>query len=240
MRFTAALVLWGGTFVASAQQPAFEVASIKSNRSQSGSSGENTSRGRLTVTNDSLKELIQLAFDVKDFQIEGPAWLGTEKYDIVATTGNDRDLNDAELRPLLQSLLAGRFAFRFHRETRQSTVYALKVAKSGPKMKAHAGEGGSSSNTSGGVGQRSMTVTNVSMPMLAKRLERQVGRTVVDETGLSGGYDFKLEWSPEQTAESSLPSIFTALQEQLGLRLDSAKGPVEIIVIDGVEKASEN
>src|SRR5690348_17513804 len=118
MRLAAALLLFGSTFAATGQTRVFEVASIKPNRSGSGSSEDNTSAGRLTVRNESLKELIQLAFDVKDFQIAGgPGWIATERYDIDATTGNAGELTDGELRPLLQSLLADRFAFRFHKET---------------------------------------------------------------------------------------------------------------------------
>jgi uncharacterized protein (TIGR03435 family) len=225
-----------------AQAQKFEVASIKPNHSGSGSSGDNTSGGRLTVQNDSVKELMQLAFGVKDFQIEGgPGWIATERYDIVATTGKTGDLTDAELRPMLQALLADRFALKFHRETQQVTVYSLVVAKNGPKLTEHAGGGSSSnSNTNGGAEKRTMTVSNGTMPRLAKNLERQVGRIVNDNTGLTGAYDYKLEWAPDQSPDTSLPSIFTALQEQLGLRLDSGKGPAETIVIDGVEKASEN
>jgi uncharacterized protein (TIGR03435 family) len=225
-----------------ARSQAFEVASIKPNHSGSGSSGDNTAHGRLTVTNDSLKDLMQLAFGVKDFQIEGgPGWIATERYDIVATTGKAGDLTEAELRPMLQALLADRFALKFHRETKQITVYSLVVAKNGPKLTEHMGGGdNSNSNTSGGAEKRTMTVTNGNMTRLARNLERQVGRIVTDNTGLTGAYDYKLEWAPDQSPDTSLPSLFTALQEQLGLRLDSGKGPAEIIVIDSVEKASEN
>jgi len=231
------LLIAAASIPANAQTPAFEVASIKPNPSITENSGENTARGRFTATNDSLKQLLQLAFDVKDFQIVGgPGWLGTARYDIVATTGKPGDVGDAELRPLLQSLLVDRFVLRFHRETRESTVYALVVAKNGPKLTGHTGDGDSSSGTSSG----SMRASKVTMAMLASRLERQLGRTVTDHTGLTGEYDFKLTWTPDQNADATGPSIFTALQEQLGLKLDSAKGPVEIIVIDSVEKPSEN
>jgi uncharacterized protein (TIGR03435 family) len=85
-----------------------------------------------------------------------------------------------------------------------------------------------------------MVVTNGTMARLAKNLERQVGRIVADHTDLTAGYDYKLEWAPDQSPDTSLPSIFTALQEQLGLRLDSTKAPAESIVIDGVERPSDN
>jgi uncharacterized protein DUF3738 len=124
---------------------AFEVASIKPNRSGSGSSIENTDHGRLVVTNDTVKKLIQLAFGVKDFQIEGgPGWIATERYDIVATTGKAEDIGDAELMPLLQSLLAERFALKVHSSTKEGTVYSLSVARNGPKLREHRGGGESS------------------------------------------------------------------------------------------------
>jgi uncharacterized protein (TIGR03435 family) len=184
-----------------------------------------------------LKQLLQLAFDVKGFQIAGgPGWLDAARYDIVATTGKPGDIDDRELRPMLQALLADRFALKFHRETRELTVYSLAVAKNGPKLTAHQGAGNSSSSSSSGY----MSATKATMTMLASRLERQLGRTVADHTGLAGEYDYRLSWVPDQAADSMGPSIFTALEEQLGLRLDSAKGPVEIIVIESAEKPSAN
>jgi uncharacterized protein (TIGR03435 family) len=221
--------------------PAFEAASIKPNHSGSGSSSDNTEHGRLTVTNETVKQLIQMAFNVKDFQIEGgPRWLATERYDIVATTGKPDDIKDAEFRALLQSLLADRFTFRYHRDTKQLTMYSLAVAKGSPKLTEHTGEAGGSSNTNSRSGKTTMTVTKGTMASLASHLEGQTGRIIKDNTGLKGAYDYKLEWSNDQAEDSSLPSLFTALQEQLGLRLDSTKGPVEMIVIDRVERPSEN
>jgi uncharacterized protein (TIGR03435 family) len=137
---------------------------------------------------------------------------------------------------MLQALLADRFALKFHREMRELTVYSLAVAKNGPKLTAHQGAGYSSSSSSAG----SISAMKATMAMLASRLERQLGRTVADHTGLTGEYDYRLTWAPEQAADSTGPSIFTALEEQLGLRLDSAKGPVEIIVIESAGKPSAN
>jgi uncharacterized protein (TIGR03435 family) len=225
---------------ANAQPPAqFEAVSIKPDRSDTGNSGENTARGRFTVTNDSLKKLVELAFGVKEFQIAGdPGWIGTERYDIIATTGTGRDLGDTELRPLLQAMLSDRFALKFHRETKQLTVYSLVVAKGGPKLKTHTGAAGSSTTTS----SASMSATKATTAMLASHLSTLLGRTVIDNTRLSGEFDYHLEWAPDKagTEAPSGPSIFTALQEQLGLKLNSAKGPVETIVIDSAEKPSEN
>lgn len=228
--------------VASLLGQSFEVASVKPNESGSGSSSTHTGHGNLTATNVSVLMLMESAFGVKDFQIEGgPGWIGTQRYDIVAKSNSPRDLSEEELRPLLQSLLADRFQLKFHRETKEFQVYSLVVAKGGPKLKEHIAEtGGASTNISSGSGKASMTSTKSTIARLADNLGHQLGRVVIDNTGLKGEFDYKMEWSPDQTGESSGPTIFTALQEQLGLKLESAKGPVGMIVIDSAEKAAEN
>jgi uncharacterized protein (TIGR03435 family) len=215
----------------------FEIASIKPNRGASNTSGENTSSGKLTVTNDSLKELVKLAYDVKDFQIAGgPRWLDTERYDIVAKTNTPGDISDADLRPLLQALLADRFKLKVHRETREVTAYSLVIARNGSKLVEHTGTNEASSNTTAG----SMRATKATTARLAGTLSRILSRPVTDNTGLKGEYDYKLEWAPAEQTDSPLPSIFTALQEQLGLNLKSVRAPVSVIVIDSAERPSEN
>lgn len=228
----------------SAQQlpQAFEVASIKPNPTGTGTTTLNTSSGgRLTAFNVSLRLLIQFAYGVKDDEIAGgPGWLGTEKYDIAAEADSPSEFKEEELRPMLQTLLADRFRLKVHRETRELTVYSLMVAKNGPKLAEHTGEARSSTGTSYESGVLTMNATKASMASFANSLGRQLARTVIDSTGLRGEFDFKLEWAPAQTADSSSPSLFTAIQEQLGLKLESTKGPVEVVVIDSAEKASEN
>jgi uncharacterized protein (TIGR03435 family) len=137
-------------------------------------------------------------------------------------------------------MLADRFHFKFHRETKEMQIYSLTVAKGGARLTAHAGEGDSSTHISNGSGKSSVSSTNISMPRLASLLGGRVDRMVVDNTQLAGGYDVKLEWAPNPSAESTEPSLFTALQEQLGLKLESTRGPVEIIVIDNLDRPSEN
>ena len=224
------------------QAQTFEVASIKPNNSGSGRSTESTSPGRLSATNITISSVIQDAFGIKSFQISGgPGWLTTDNYDIEAKTGTSRDLNDIEFRPYLQALLADRFHFKYHRDTKELQFYSLTLAKNGAKMTAHAGEGtDSSNNINNGSGNTALSSVNSSMANFAGLLGRRMDRLVVDKTDLKGGYDFKLEWAPNPTAESTDPSIFTALEEQLGLKLESTKGPVEIIVIDNLERPSEN
>lgn len=185
--------------------------------------------------------LIEAAFGAKEFQISGgPGWISTDRYDLNATTGSTKDLNDLELRPYFQSLLADRFGFRFHRETREMPIYSLLVAKTGSKLTPHAGEGDPSTSISNNSGRTSITARNMSVAHLADLLSGKVDRVVIDHTELPGNYDLTLQWAPNPTEESTEPSLFAALQEQLGLRLESAKGPIDFIVIDNIERPSEN
>lgn len=229
-----------GVAFAQTTRPVFDVISIRPNLSGSNNSGVHTERGRIVETNNTVRELIQEAFQVKDFQIiGGPGWIATARYDVVATTGTAHN-SDEQFEPLLQSMLEDRFGLKFHRETKESTIYSLTVAKGGPKMTVDTSEGQDSSNTNSKDGRTTMTAKKVTVAMLASRLERQVGRRVIDNTGLRAAYDFTLTWSRDQSVDPTGPSIFTALQEQLGLKLDSAKGPVDLVVIDAVDRPTEN
>jgi uncharacterized protein (TIGR03435 family) len=145
-----------------------------------------------------------------------------------------------ELRPCLQSLLIERFRLKFHRETKDGSVYSLVIGKNGSKLRGHSGAGTSAIGASFGAGKADITGRKVTMARLAEYLSGQAGRPVVDNTRLGGEYDFRVEWATEETIGSLEPSLFTALQEQLGLKLDATKGPVEAIVIDSAERASAN
>ena len=221
-------------------RPSFEAVSIKPNNLGGGEVHEHDSPGRLNARM-TTSHLIQQAFALKDFQLlGGPAWLRNNNYDFVATTGAPIKLSGKVLEPYLQSLLAARFQLKYHRETKELPVYSLVTAKSGPKLKTHTGGGGENMDENGGKDRESMTATKLSMAGLADFLARQLNLPVIDNTGIDGEFDLKLDWSPDQISASSGPSIFTAVQEQLGLRLESTKGPVEILVVDSIEKPSEN
>jgi uncharacterized protein (TIGR03435 family) len=235
--------------------PAFDAASVKPNLGGTGGFSMGTSHGRLTATNVTVRTLILKGFHAKDFQVAGgPGWLETERYDVVAKTENT-SISDNDLWLSLQPLLAERFKLRFHRETKQLPVYSLTVVKGGPKLKPHVGDDEPTMSGRMGSGKASLSGTRTSMARLADTLSEHTDRIVVDNTGLKGVYDFKLDWAEDHPGEpagvsmlSSLqeglglagPSIFTAVQEQLGLKMEPAKGPVEMIVIDGAEKASGN
>ena len=177
--------------------------------------------------------LIQIAYGVGSNWLEGgPGWLKVERYDVVAKAEEGVMLTPDYLRPRLQALLEQRFQLATHRETKLVDGYALVLAKGGPKLKPAAGE-----PKPGGMYPGGMRFDNVSMAGLAGWLSYPVGRPVMDRTGVAGNYDVTVEYARDGSTDSPLPSIFTALQEQLGLKLDPLKQvPVEMLVIDHVER----
>jgi uncharacterized protein (TIGR03435 family) len=238
------LMLLAMALVLSAQTPAFEVASIKAIRSGGGGSSMRGSTGWITMENVPLKKVTLWAYGIPDdreYALVGPDWLTTERFDIQAKF--PADTSPEQVRLMMQTLLAERFKLVLHRESRQRLVYVLVVGKNGPKIQAVEGGQG---RTSGMAGR--LEASGISMQKLAGLLARLTGQQVVDETGLKGVFNFTLEWSPDETqkmplpddgaaAGASGPSIFSALQEQLGLKLEGRKGPVEILVVDHIEKA---
>ncbi|HLH18508.1 MAG TPA: TIGR03435 family protein [Bryobacteraceae bacterium] len=235
----AALVL---SAAAAAQAPekkvVFEAAAIKAPDPNYSGSGWHSSKLELKIENMNLRQLIMVAYDVKQYQVAGgPKWLDGDRWSIVAKLPDDTqvDQDDTAMRLAMQSLLAERYQLALHKESREMSAYALLVSKSGPKL-ARSDYNGSSSK--GGRGK--LTCRGISMDRLASLLSSRFDLPVVDQTALPGKFDFTLEWSPDETGDSGGPTIFTALQEQLGLKLESRHVPVEILVIDRAEKPGEN
>jgi uncharacterized protein (TIGR03435 family) len=234
----AGIVLSSG---ARAQSPAFEVASIRRNLNGGENTQINISGGRLTVTNGSVKTLIRNAYDILSFQLAGgPRWLDTDMYDIVATTGSAETIPQARLRLLFQNLLTDRFGLKMHWETREASVYALTIDRGGLKFQESVGAETPGVNTSKRAGRGQMKGTREPISSLASNLGNQLGAIVLDKTGLAGTYDWTLAWGLDPNVDSTEPSLFTALREQLGLRLNAQKGPMEVLVIDSASKPSEN
>jgi uncharacterized protein (TIGR03435 family) len=240
------LLLFPLALALSAQTPAFEVASIKPNRSGDGGSSIRGTAGRIVMQNVPLKKATLWAYGIPDdreYALAGPDWLTTERFDIQANF--PADTPPQQVRQMTQALLAERFKLTLHRETRQMAVYALVVAKNGPKIRAVENAQG---RTTGGPGR--LEASAIPMQKLADLLARLTGQQVIDATGLAGVFNFTLEWSPDESqknipspdaaaaaAGGAGPSLFSALQEQLGLKLEGRKAPVEILVVDHVEKA---
>jgi uncharacterized protein (TIGR03435 family) len=244
----------GGTQTTS---PVFDVAVIRPNPGEDtpGSSRSHIwsapTDGHFKAQNVTALALMQWAFAMSETRIDGgPAWIRAKKFDMEAKPDPAVDeqmhiLDSGEVRQrkqrMVQTLLADRFGLKVHRETRILPLYALVVTKGGPKIGTP-----KLSGTVINTGNSTLTVQGEhSLRMLAEQLSRTLGRVVVDKTGLDGRFELKLKWtqddgsSPGQSAESA-PSLFTALQEQLGLKLEPDKGPVEILVIDHIELPSEN
>jgi uncharacterized protein (TIGR03435 family) len=236
--------------VASAQPSAtqqFEVAVIKPTTASSGSSsGIASGHGQIHGENVTLKRCILGAYGVGPHQIAGgPDWIDSERFDIQAKSDQPID-DDGVLMVMLQNLLADRFKLAFHREDRQISAFVLEIAKDGPKLEKATG-GESVTNTQSMSGKTAgvmITVRNENMSQFAQILSRKMDLPVVNQTGLDGIFNLKLSWTPDNAKGSAEGvedvSIFDALQKQLGLRLRKTKVPVETIVIDHVEKPSEN
>jgi uncharacterized protein (TIGR03435 family) len=213
----------------------FEVASIRP--SAPGTRGPtiyNPTPERFAIDGITTKSLIAYAYDVREFQISGgPRWLESDQYDIIAKPQGDT--NGQRIMAMTRNLLADRFRLKLHRESKEIPVLALAVAKGGPKLQPSVAQG---LEVRGGEGR--LTARKITMGMMAAQLAgRVLGRPVLDRTGITGEFDIELKWAPDENPDSG-PSIFTALQEQLGLRLEAQRGPVDLLVIDHVERPSAN
>jgi uncharacterized protein (TIGR03435 family) len=232
--------------LAAQTEPVFEVASVKPNRI--GNAGGETaprekitaSPGSLTMQHVSLQTCIKWAYGLRDFQLSGPAWLLSEKYDIVAKAASPAP--EQELRLMLRALLAERFKLRTRMEAKERPVYALVVAKNGPRFHTAAKEGDTSFGPAGG----DLVFRNFSMADLADRLSSRpfkLDLPVLDRTGIGGRFDFALKLAGnadelKHTLEGMEqgPSIFVYFQDQLGLKLETRRGPIETLVVESADK----
>ncbi|HWB95065.1 MAG TPA: TIGR03435 family protein [Bryobacteraceae bacterium] len=252
-----ALACFGQTKTDSAVQ--FDVVSVKMHSPDNQGGRMQLMPDGVRLQNIPLPDFIREAYGLSENdQIVGiPAWANSERFDIEAKVDSAdvaafRKLTLDQIQGMGRTILADRFKCASHMEQKILPVYALAVAKDGPKLKtstmsdqdinARTGVIGMShaSNGSGAVNQ--LTATGVTMDRLASALSKQgLGRVVLDNTNLTGRYDFTLSWSPENApGETSGPSIFTAIAEQLGLKLESEKGPVPVLVIDHIGAPSPN
>jgi uncharacterized protein (TIGR03435 family) len=233
----------------------FEVATIKATPPDWGKSRYVRMEGvQFVGKNQTLNNLIEAAYNLTPRAISGgPAWVDSDPYDILAKTPGDIRPNLDEQMSMLRTLLTDRFKLKFHREQKEFSIYALTIAKNGPKLKQGAEPSGGQRPLIFYLSPRAVMLPgrNASMAELASAFQRgALDRPVVDKTELVGRFDFDLEWTPDEgqfngaglrgTAESTQPELFTAIQQQLGLRLEATKGLIEVLVIDHVERPSEN
>jgi uncharacterized protein (TIGR03435 family) len=227
-----------------AQSPAtvsFDAASIKLNNSgQRSTSMRVLPGGRIEATNRTLKLLIQNAFGVQNFQIAGgPDWLETARFDVSATANTTA--TPEQVRVMMRALLADRFKLQWHTEQREMPKYAMRLAR--PDGRLGDGLKKSSDDARGGfrANDGSLTTERTTMAALVRELTDYAGRPVVDETGLAGEWALTINWMPDVAGgDGSLPSIFTAMREQLGLKLEPVRGPVDVLVIDRAARPSED
>ncbi len=242
-------------------EPSFEVSSVKPSDPNSNGGFYGFQLSGVEIKNGTLKGMIETAYDARQFQIiGGPGWIETDRYDVLTKLSPEDEKTlppagperNTQLRLRMRAVLAERFQLKIHMETREQLVYSLVIGKNGSKMKEvdpSLGSYGISSNC--GV----MKGTRTKISNLAIVLSRELRHPVIDHTNLTGLYDFEMAYAPEtgcgspqanagSTTTEAAPleraSVFTAIQEQLGLKLESTKGPVQVIVIDRVEKPDPN
>jgi uncharacterized protein (TIGR03435 family) len=222
--------------------PAFEAAFIKANTTGSGGSSSNGTKGQLVMVNQSLRRLVERAYNVKAFQVTAPEWLENVRFDITAKYPEGAKNSD---RPaMLKTLLEDRFKLATHSESRELPGYGLVLAKGGLKIKTveSSEDSGTSSNSSNNA--VTLKVTSIPMADVADYLARRLGSAVIDKTGVDGAYTFELHWTLEAPdaaggAGASAAAEFAAVQEAigtLGLHLQAQKVPVQVVVVDHVER----
>jgi bla regulator protein BlaR1 len=236
----------------------FEVATVKPSNSSDTRPLFNMSTilsgGQFTAKNATVRRLIEIAYGTKSFQISGgPGWIGSELFDIAAKPDGQSTMD--EFRSMLQSLLSERFGLIMGRETKGMPVYALVVRTTGSKLTEANGSGPNITRIRRGL----IAAQGITAPGLCDTLSGIVGRTVIDKTNLKAKYDLRLEWTPDENETAMLaamgvpettsdtpardpfgPSLFTALQDQLGLALQSQKGSVELLIIERIERPVAN
>jgi len=225
-------------------QAKFEVASVKTNTSGplAGFSEDITPEGRFSARNFTVWNLIRQAYHLRDLQISGgPGWIKIQGFDIEARPVSP--VSRDKVSEMLRTMLSERFRLKAHTESRNLSAYALVVSNGGSKLQPSTVPG-EPQNTR--LGQ--LVMPKMSMAQLAQILEFDLDRPVIDRTGLDGDFSVHLEWTRERDrtaagdfpVDQSHPSIFSALQEQLGLKLEAVKAPVDVLVVDGVELPSAN
>jgi uncharacterized protein (TIGR03435 family) len=243
-----AFALVAGLWAAPACQcQAFDAVSVKAAKSGVRGYSIHPYPNRLSCSNVTLKLLIASAYHVYDFQISGgPKWAGDDRFDIEAKAAGS--VSEKALMTMLQQLLAERFHLELRRESKVSSVYALEVSKAGSKLKPSQDP---ETPIQFRVFQRKqITSRNSPLSQLTETFSWLLGRPVVDRTGLTGNFDYELEWTPDEvqvrsdesapSTDSSNPALSSALQQQLGLRLIEKKEPVEILIVEQAQKPSDN
>ena len=234
--------------------PSYEVATIKPSRPEERK--QVAVQGTRLVTMDtSLVDLMMFAYGVHQLQIAaGPEWIRAEKFDLVMQPNLPGRASTAQMRSMLQKLLADRFQLGFHHAQAELPVYRIVQAKGGAKLTPTSAEASAQNTAAIRFDEGGMTVRDATLPEFARLMQRYVAldRPIVDHTGLTGKFDFTLSWTPDSSQfdgrppwpakddATAPPSLYTAIQEQLGLKLEPAKELADTLVIDHVQRPSDN
>ena len=235
--------------------PSFEVATIKPSKPDEPGKAFLVKGRRFSTINSTLGDLISFAYGVQAKQVIGaPPWVETDKFDITATPDGEGEPNDRQWKGMLQKLITDRYKLAIHRDKKELSVYVLSVGKGGPKLTKSDGDpNGLPGLFFRGLGD--LNVRNGTMDDFAQLMQGAVlDRPIVDQTALAGRYNFTLKWTPDDSqfggfgvkipppkdAANAPPPLYTAIQEQIGLKLEATKAPAEVLVVDHVEKPSEN
>lgn len=224
----------------SAQSGQFEVATVRPGGEQPAMWGRSSSGNRVKWTWSNLTDLVCEAYNMRYDQVSGGApWANSEHFDVVIQGEGDARLSEDQIRAMLRNLLGERFQLKVHRETRVLPVYLLVVGNTGGKLHSPDATGSGMSIRVGPQGTH-IAARQATMQRLAVALTSGAGRPVIDRTGLDGQFSFTLDFVPDTAAEADLPGLITAVQEQLGLRLEPAKAPIDVLVIDEAARPSAN
>ena len=237
--------------------PGYEVATIKPSDPAHPGGGFTLQGRHLVARNFTVQGLITLAYNLHPKQLTGgPEWLTTDHFDLDVLPDHEGLPSLDQARGIVRKLLADRFALKFHEDTKELSVYVLSTAKTGPKFSKSSSDPSSPPGLGGPPGR--MMVRNASMAEFAQVMQGVLDRPVVDQTGLKDRYDLQLRWTPDESQYGGRtlppqnngdgsaanadppPPLFTAIQEQIGLKLDAMKAPVKVMVIESVQKPSEN
>lgn len=236
-------------------KPVFEVATVKPSNPDQKGMGFTYRGGHFMTINTTLEDILKFCYGLQSKQLEGlPEWAKTEKWDVNGQPDLPGMPNVQQTEAMMQLLVNERFGLKFHEDKKEMPAYVLSVAKGGPKLEAAAADAGSLPGLFfRGLGL--LTVQNATMKNFTELMQQAVlDRPVVDQTGLTGKYNFTLKWTPDESQFSGLasqmpkptetdnppPPLYTAITEQVGLKLDAMKAPVKVMVIDHVEKPSAN
>ena len=235
------------TMMAKDAEPDWEVVTVRPSDPNDHYDRFDANGRTIVLENKTVEAMLRFAFGVQRSQIAGaPDWVRTERFDAKGTSNVEGRPDLKQFQSMVQKLLAERFGLKVHHEQREIPVFALTVARGGPMMAASKGDPNGMPDDSGGTdakGRQMRKYTNVSMADLAMMMQFHLDRPVVDQTGIKGRYDFRMQWTVDDvqaTEPDAPPGLFTAIQEQIGLKLEPVKARADVLVVDAVEQPGAN